>query len=101
MNHKTIQNEIPNLPTRLNSFSLLVKILSVLDKMYKGQIRETVSEEVLLHEAVILLKTPRLCDNKKIAILTEQLMLACVLPHKRRYSSLLAMSVMWLKISPT
>ena len=29
-------------------------------------------------------------------------MLACVLPHKRRYSaSLLAMTVMWLKISPT
>ena len=95
MKHKTIQNKIPNLPTRLNSFSLLVKI-------YEGQIGKTVSEEELIDEAVILLKNPKLCDNKKIAFLTEQLMLACVLPHKRHYSSsLLAMSVMWLKISPT
>ena len=68
MKHKTIQNEIPTLPTRVNSFSLLVKILSVLDKMYEGQIRETVSEEEVIDEAVILLKNPRLCDNKKICI---------------------------------
>ena len=79
--------------TRLTSFALLIKIAIT--------IRENVAKEELIEEVVKCLKNSRLYDNKSVEFLTEQLMLACISPHKRRYSSsLLAMSVMWLKISP-
>ena len=95
-------DDIKDLPEKLSSFSLLVNVLVALEKMYEGKFRENIEEEELIEEVIKLLKNSRLYDNKRIAFLTEQLMLAVLSPRQRRYSSsLLAMSVMWFKISPT
>ena len=95
-------DDIKDLPEKLSSFSLLVNVLVALEKMYEGKFRENIEEEELIEEVIKLLKNSRLYDNKRIAFLTEQLMLAVLSPRQLRYSSsLLAMSVMWFKISPT
>ena len=49
-------DDIPNLPTRLTSFALLVKITITLENMYEGKIRENVAEEELIEEVVKCLK---------------------------------------------
>ena len=95
-------DDIKDSPEKLSSFSPHVNVLVALEKMYEGKFRENIEEEELIEEAINLLKNLRLYDNKQIAFLTEQLMLTVLSPHQRRYSSsLLAMSVMWFKISPT
>ena len=100
LKHKQI-DDIKDLHEKLSSFSLLVNVLVALEKMYEGKFWENIEEEELIEEVIKLLKNSRLYDNKRIAFLTEQLMLAVLSPRQRRVSSLLAMSVMRFKISPT
>ena len=60
--------------------------------MYEGNIRETFDEQVLIEEALCLLKNTQISSIPKIEFIIEQLSLVNVKPSQRRYSpSLLAM----------
>ena len=85
----------------LNSCNSLIKILNFLRENFVGCAEDVKTEKDLLNEIVDQLHNEKLCDNRKISFLTEQLSLVFIKPNARRYSSsLLAMAFMWQSISP-
>ena len=80
---------------------VLSKILLLLEKRCDDNIIEMLNEEDLIEEVMELLKNPKLSCNKKIRFLMERLSLVYRKPVHRHYSfSLLAIAVVWQKISP-
>ena len=97
-----IVSDANTLPSKITSFLVLNKILNLLADSCEKNVRETLDKGELIEELVELLKNPKLSSNKKISFLTEQLSLVFCKPSQKRYSSsLLAMAVMWQKISPS
>ena len=98
---KQIEEEPNKLPKQITSFMVLSKILLLLEKRCDDNMREMLNEEDLIEEVMELLKNPKLSCNKKIGFLMEPLSLVYRKPvHRRNSSSLLAIAVVWQKISP-
>ena len=96
-----IENEPNDLPNRITTHTILCKVISLLKNRYEENIiSEMLKEADVVEEALALLKNPKPLDNMKISFIIEQLSLTILKPWQRRYSSsLLAMAVMWQKIS--
>ena len=75
--------------------------MSYLHEKFIGSVAGNKTEKDLSYEIVEQLQDEKLCDNKKISFLTEQLSLVFPKPNARRYSSsMLAMAFMWQSVSP-
>ena len=88
----------------VTSCKAIMKILNYLQErcICNGAVSHAKTEKDLLDEIVERLYDDKLCDNRKISFLTEQLSLVFVKPNARRYTpSLLAMVFMWQSVSPS
>ena len=92
-------DEIPSLPSQLNSIELLKKILVFLKDMSLNE--NPPCSPSAIEEAIEILQKSDKCIDNKMSFIIEQLSLSISKPTARRYSpALLAFCIMLQKTSP-